>query len=39
MKGQKDITSIVKKYFDENGYKFGEEESDDEEDEWGDDDW
>ncbi|MBT3590027.1 MAG: c-type cytochrome [Candidatus Marinimicrobia bacterium] len=38
MKGQKDISNIVKQYFDENGYNFGEEESD-EEDEWDDDEW
>jgi len=38
MKGQKDISNIVKQYFDENGYNFGEEESDDE-DEWDDDEW
>ena len=35
VKGQEDISNTIKKYFDKNGYKHFEEE----EDEWGDDDW
>ena len=37
VEGKTDISKVVKGYFDKNGYKHFEEEED--EDEWGDDDW
>ena len=36
VEGKQDISHTIKKYFDKNGYKHFEEEEDDE---WGDDDW
>jgi cbb3-type cytochrome oxidase cytochrome c subunit len=36
--GKKDISKEIKSYFDKNGYNFGGEEAEDEDD-WDDDDW
>ena len=38
IEGKTNIDTTIKDYFEENGYKFGEDEED-EEDDWGDDDW
>ncbi|MBC8411405.1 MAG: c-type cytochrome [Rhodobacteraceae bacterium] len=38
IEGKTNIDKTIKDYFEKNGYKFGEDEED-EEDDWGDDDW
>ena len=37
IEGEEDISNVIKNYFNTNGYKHFEEEEED--DEWGDDDW
>mgnify|MGYP001219675976 FL=1 len=37
IKGPTDISDLVKDYFEKNGYNFDSDEE--EEDDWGDDDW
>ena len=39
IKGQVDISDEVKEYFDENGYDFSDGNDEDDDEDWGDDDW
>ena len=39
IKGQVDISDEVKDYFDENGYDFSDGNDEEDDEDWGDDDW